>query len=68
MVDAKKCDLCEKYFDRLNRKEAWIERHGAETFHIRDWAGHIIDLCDECADAFQKFINERTSGNERDKN
>lgn len=66
-MDAKKCTLCEKYYDRLNAKEAWIERHGAETFHIDDWANRAIDLCDECADAFQKFINERTANTRYDR-
>lgn len=60
-MDAKKCDLCKKYYDRLPRRMARIEQYGhLRDFQICEYAGMPLDLCDECADLFQKFIDERT--------
>jgi len=40
---------------------ARIEQYGhLRDFQICEYAGAPLDLCDECADAFQKFIDERT--------
>lgn len=61
-MDAKKCDRCGKYYDPdVNvgyiGEDRLFQHHGCLYFYPVEDSPHI-DLCPECSDRFESWLNE----------
>lgn len=66
MSNAKKCDLCGKYFEpyliipyRGNKCYKYLEIHNYDKHDYELNDAKTYDLCEACADSFEQWLESR---------
>lgn len=58
MANAKKCDRCNKFYNRSTRPKMIIDGDSYSLYMAVAGEGREIDFCEDCIKKLEKFLNK----------